>query len=206
MALVNMPPDLATWAAMGDRLAPHAIFDTLDEPVLIIDRGFHVVAINAAARSRYPWSSEPSPPYCYSLTHASGAPCCEPQVDCPVRMVFETGVRARVVHTHGGRDGATRIEEVVASPLRDREGRLAHVIEEIRELSAGAHDVIARLQRELVELHGLLPICAACKRIRDDQGAWIAIDQYVSDHSSAHFTHGLCPTCANELYPGLTRR
>jgi AmiR/NasT family two-component response regulator len=48
-------------------------------------------------------------------------------------------------------------------------------------------------------LSGLLPICASCKKIRDDQGYWRQIEQYIKDHSEAEFSHGLCPQCAEEL-------
>lgn len=52
-------------------------------------------------------------------------------------------------------------------------------------------------------LRGLLPICAHCKRIRDDKGYWNRIEEYIQDHSEADFTHGLCPDCKQELYPEL---
>jgi len=52
-------------------------------------------------------------------------------------------------------------------------------------------------------LHGLLPICASCKKIRDDQGYWQQVEQYVQEHSDAEFTHGLCPDCVHRLYPNL---
>jgi AmiR/NasT family two-component response regulator len=50
-------------------------------------------------------------------------------------------------------------------------------------------------------LHGLLPICAACKRIRNDKGYWQQVEDYVREHSDADFTHGICPECAHKLYP-----
>lgn len=52
-------------------------------------------------------------------------------------------------------------------------------------------------------LKGLLPICAACKKIRDDKGYWNQIEIYVADHSEADFTHGCCPDCARRLYPDI---
>jgi hypothetical protein len=54
-------------------------------------------------------------------------------------------------------------------------------------------------------LHGLLPICASCKKIRDDKGYWTQIESYIKDHSEADFTHGLCPECVEKLYPGLRK-
>ena len=52
-------------------------------------------------------------------------------------------------------------------------------------------------------LRGLLPICAACKNIRDDQGYWDQLESYISRHSEAQFTHGICPDCVKKLYPEL---
>lgn len=52
-------------------------------------------------------------------------------------------------------------------------------------------------------LRGFLPICASCKKIRDDQGYWSQIEDYIITHSEADFSHGMCPSCARELYPEL---
>ena len=52
-------------------------------------------------------------------------------------------------------------------------------------------------------LSGLLPICAGCKKIRDDQGYWEQVEAYIQSHSEATFTHGLCPDCIRKLYPEL---
>ncbi|MGD9309321.1 MAG: response regulator [Desulfosarcina sp.] len=59
-------------------------------------------------------------------------------------------------------------------------------------------------QREVRTLSGLLPICAACKRIRnEDNKEWQQIEEYIAGHSEADFTHGICPDCAHRLYPEL---
>jgi hypothetical protein len=55
------------------------------------------------------------------------------------------------------------------------------------------------------QLSGLLPICASCKKIRDDQGYWTRIEEYITDHSEADFSHGLCPECLKKLYPDQKR-
>jgi K+-sensing histidine kinase KdpD len=51
------------------------------------------------------------------------------------------------------------------------------------------------------QLSGLLPICASCKKIRDDKGYWNQIESYISKHSEAIFTHGICPECTKKIYP-----
>ena len=50
-------------------------------------------------------------------------------------------------------------------------------------------------------LHGILPICSNCKKIRDDKGSWSQVESYISKHSEAQFSHGICPECARKLYP-----
>lgn len=59
---------------------------------------------------------------------------------------------------------------------------------------------------ELRILRGLLPICAYCKKIRNDQGVWTQMEQYIRDHSEAEFSHGICPGCLDGLYPELAKR
>ncbi len=66
--------------------------------------------------------------------------------------------------------------------------------------------VVAELQQALSEvktLRGFLPICASCKKIKDDKGYWRQLENYISAHSEAEFTHGLCPECVDKLYPDL---
>jgi hypothetical protein len=66
--------------------------------------------------------------------------------------------------------------------------------------------LITKLQNALnavKELSGILPICANCKKIRDDEGYWHDVDIYISRHTKAEFTHGICKECANKLYPSL---
>ncbi len=57
-----------------------------------------------------------------------------------------------------------------------------------------------KFSRRVKILEGLLPICAKCKKIRDDKGYWNQIEPYIREHSEADFTHGLCPDCIKELY------
>jgi len=64
--------------------------------------------------------------------------------------------------------------------------------------------VLYRLQKALVILEGILPVCASCKRIRDDHGQWTEMETFLHKKTQADFTHGLCPDCARKLYPGLT--
>lgn len=59
---------------------------------------------------------------------------------------------------------------------------------------------------ELKTLRGILPICAQCKKIRNDEGYWTTIETYIIKHSEAEFSHGICQDCAKELYPDIYPR
>jgi hypothetical protein len=71
--------------------------------------------------------------------------------------------------------------------------------EKLREEQTRLKEALAQVKT----LSGLLPICSVCKKIRDDQGYWNQIENYLHEHSGAEFTHGICPNCAKELYPQL---
>jgi hypothetical protein len=74
----------------------------------------------------------------------------------------------------------------------------------IKQANLAKEELILNLQKALTEvktLSGLLPICSSCKKIRDDEGYWQQIEEYIRDHSEADFTHGICNDCVKELYP-----
>jgi hypothetical protein len=56
------------------------------------------------------------------------------------------------------------------------------------------------------QLSGLLPICASCKKIRDDKGYWNQLEHYISEHSDVGFSHGICPDCVGTMFPDYTGR
>lgn len=121
--------------------------------------------------------------------------------------------------------GAMPYETVV----RHRDGRLVPVELTITPLAAGgerlnltiARDISERRQAEeererlilelwdalakVKTLSGLLPICASCKRIRDDAGYWTQVEVYIRDHTDVEFSHGICPECFTKLYPDFQR-
>ncbi len=77
--------------------------------------------------------------------------------------------------------------------VRERTAELERTVAELREATA-----------HIDVLHGLLPICCGCKKIRDDAGSWRAIEEYLTKHSGATFSHGICPECFVRLYPDLS--
>lgn len=75
---------------------------------------------------------------------------------------------------------------------------LKRLLGELERLNAHDHQLLEDLQAALENvktLHGLIPICAQCKKVRDDRGYWQNVEQFVTTHTDADFTHGLCPAC-----------
>lgn len=71
----------------------------------------------------------------------------------------------------------------------------------LMQANADLHKALA----DIKQLKGMIPICANCKSIRDDEGYWRQLESYIRDHTDAEFSHGLCPTCISELYPEIDR-
>lgn len=67
------------------------------------------------------------------------------------------------------------------------------------------HDLRSALEN-IKTLTGLLPICASCKKIRDDKGYWEAVEGYLLKHANIRFSHGICPDCKDKLYPELINK
>ena len=109
--------------------------------------------------------------------------------------------------------GEVREVEVYSGPITVRDVTLLYsVIHDITERKLAAaekENLINELRQALSEvktLRGLIPICANCKNIRDDQGYWNQIEEYLSVHSEVAFTHGICPDCMKKLYPEIAGR
>jgi hypothetical protein len=81
--------------------------------------------------------------------------------------------------------------------IRDRDRRAK---EENAKLVAELQVALAKIKT----LHGIIPICAGCKKVREDSGYWKQVELYVSEHSDAEFSHGFCPECVERLYPEVS--
>jgi PAS domain S-box-containing protein len=101
------------------------------------------------------------------------------------------------------------------TPLFDSKGSIWGVsafgldISHLKRVEQEKEAIIDKLQTALAEvrkLRGILPICSSCKKIRDDNGSWNWIETYITEHSEAEFSHGLCDECAKALYPDYVDR
>ncbi len=103
-------------------------------------------------------------------------------------MLMPVEINARVIDYDG--------RKAIFSIVRD--------ITERKQAEQEREKLITELQKLLSEiktLHGILPICSSCKKIRDDEGSWHQLEAYISAHTDSEFSHGLCMECAKKLYP-----
>ena len=125
-----------------------------------------------------------------------------------VKDVFETGKAIQMEHL-SERDKSFFLRTF--SPAMDQEGKsiaavtiVSKDITERKRAEEALEEERRQLRQALDEvrtLRGIVPICANCKKIRDDEGYWNQVEKYVSDHTEAKFSHGICPDCIKIVYP-----
>ncbi|MCF8109730.1 MAG: GAF domain-containing protein [Desulfohalobiaceae bacterium] len=106
-----------------------------------------------------------------------------------------------LVYLPAGEGGDTE-EQTLFDQLADD---LAFGLRKIEDTQAliGERNRLQKALGQVKTLKGLLPICANCKKIRDDQGYWKQVESYIGERSETEFSHGLCPECEQTLYPEL---
>ena len=128
------------------------------------------------------------------------------------KQVFPRGYSDTYEKEYRRKDGTVFPIELRIFLLRSDTGEPAGMwaiirnITERKQVEKDREKLIGELQRALKNvktLSGLLPICASCKKIRDDKGYWNQIESYIRDHSQAEFSHGICPECLKKLYPDI---
>ncbi len=108
------------------------------------------------------------------------------------------------------KDGSTFYQELSLAAIEG--GGLVSVVRDISDRKSSEQErekLIDELRDALSNikiLKGLLPMCAWCKKIRDDKGYWKKVETYIAEHSDASFTHGICPDCLKKRDPELYER
>ncbi len=104
---------------------------------------------------------------------------------------------------------------LTATAILDSNHNLIGALETIEDITARkqAEEQREKVIRDLQEasnkiktLRGLIPICACCKKIRDDSGYWNSVESYIHSHADVEFTHGICPDCMKKLYPDYYKK
>jgi PAS domain-containing protein len=210
--LCHSPPSSEDW---------EHIFNSMTDMVTIHDDDWNIICANKAAQKilGLPAISGPKTK-CFKYYH--GAEC--PPEGCPSCQTYKTGKTAafEAYEPH-----LKMFIEIRAIPRLDGQGNvigLIHIVRDITERKKQEEEIerhrnhlkelveerteeLTKANEELQEaitkiktLKGLIPICAWCKKIRDDKGYWNLLETYIKDHSDADFTHGICPECAEKFH------
>ncbi len=135
-----------------------------------------------------------------------------------LREMLAKGCKAPIIMLTGQGDYGIDVEAMTAGaadylvkgqvgvPLLERSIRYAiqraQALETVRQLNDQLANRVAELeaaQAQIRQLRGLLPICAYCKSIRNDQNYWQNLENYISEHADVQFSHGICPNCLEEV-------
>jgi PAS domain S-box-containing protein len=185
-----------------------SIFTSIQDGLSVLDKDLNIVRVNPQMEVWYSHNLPLVGRKCYEAYHDRNERC----EICPSHRAIETGEATWDVAPKRGPGGEmVGWYELYSFPFVDvTSGQMKGVIEYVRDITdrRRMEEERARLVEELQEaltkiktLRGLIPICASCKKIRNDQGYWEQIEVYVRDHSEAEFSHGICPDCARKLYP-----
>ncbi|MBU1231371.1 MAG: response regulator [Proteobacteria bacterium] len=181
-------------------------FDTIPDFISVLNKEMRFVRVNKSLANFL--GKDPEEllgQHCYQAIYKRDRPF----PDCPhLQAIAEN--RPVSVEIHESHLGFPLL--VTCSPCFHDDGTLLGSINVGRNISQQKkvekerEDMINKLQEALAKvklLSGIIPICASCKKIRDDKGYWNQVEAYIRDHSDAQFSHGICPDCARELYPEL---
>jgi transcriptional regulator with PAS, ATPase and Fis domain len=118
---------------LDDRHCCASILDTVQEPILILDKNYRIVDANEAVCNKFKCETEKIiGKYCYEIADNSNKPCFEKGMPCPVKIALETGHQARVIHEHPQPDNKIISEQILASPEK---GDWEHIEKYIQEHS-----------------------------------------------------------------------
>ncbi len=205
------PPSAADWGS---------IFNSMTDMVTIHDADFSIICANKAAEKTLGLPALNVPTVkCFKYYHGTG---CPPE-GCPSCQCLKTGEPAafEIFEPHLG-----MFIEIRVIPRLDEDRNVIGLIHIVRDITERKHteDELEKHRNHLEELveertaelrvtnkklqnafskiktlKGLLPICAWCKKVRDDKGYWNLLETYIAEHSEADFTHGICPECMAKI-------
>ena len=193
--------------AESSRAQLAAIVESSDDAIIGQSMDGLIVTWNAAAESLYGYSEVEAVGRSFAMLF----PIERSHELLPILDRVRNG--GRVNHfetTQRTKDGAQVDVSLTISPMQNKDletvgiSITARDVSERKRQEAEREQLIQELQAAMAEvktLSGMLPICAQCKKIRDDKGYWNQIEKFIAAHSNARFSHGFCPDCLHHLYP-----
>ncbi|MFA6147916.1 MAG: PAS domain S-box protein [bacterium] len=185
---------------------------SLGEGIYLMNEQGQVTFMNSEAKRLLGWTeAELSGKNVHDVVHnrtADGTPLA--YEDCKMHIVTETGVKyVSRDEIFMRKDGTSFPIAVISAPMME-DGRIIGSISafsdisETKRLEQEQARLILELENALATiktLRGILPVCASCKKIRDERGSWKEIEEYIGQRTDAQFSHGMCPECMDKFYP-----
>lgn len=182
------------------------LFNSITDIISVHDRNFRIVRANKSFFSFIGKSQEDLlGKHCYEVFHGKS----EPWPNCPYKKSLEFNSTVSEVIED---DNLPVPLLVSCCPIYDETDQIVAVVHIARNISRERHrerkreELIRELSEALTELkvlNGILTICVSCKNIKEGDGAWVRIEKFIAENTKATFSHGICPDCAQKLYPDL---
>lgn len=187
-----------------------SIVETCDDAIISQTLGGTVLSWNSGAERMFGYSAHEM----IGESLETLVPPDQQEEISAIRDVIERGRRVERIETVRLRRDGTAIDvSITVSPIKNADGDIQGASIVLRDITERKRQEKERLRlidelkealRRVKTLNGLLPICASCKKIRNDGGYWEQVETYIRSRSNAEFTHGICPDCVRQLYPEYT--
>ncbi len=176
-------------------VAQHIIVSTIPDPVVVIDRKDRIIDANPAAIRVFSITGDPGGQSPAAYTDLSDIVSKKLHSEL-VPVITPDGERWFDIREESADSVRNSARVIVFRDVTDR-----------KRMSDEQQTLISKLQDaadEIKKLRGIIPICANCKNIRDDEGYWHQVESYLSSNAGVEFTHGICPQCRKKLYPDIS--
>ena len=172
------------------------LIDHIHTAVAIIDKDLTIVDANEAFRQRSNIKeNNVAGTKCFNSTYQFSEPCnITTTASCPVMESFKSKKSSSTIH-HLWIDNHAIVEEIITTPIIDKNGEVNFVVEEFRDLSK-----LLGLQK------GIISICSYCRKIKDKNGQWLTFEAYLQKHTGANFSHGICNECNEEIMKEVAKK
>lgn len=188
-----------------------AIVESSEDAIIGVDLDGRIVSWNSGAERTYGYTADEAKGKSIRMLIPASRP--EESPHNLTEFLHRPHIdRYETFHTR--KDGQLVPVSVTRSPIKDSQGKTIGSSSIERDITLRKQEeqerlfLIQELSRALANvktLRGLLPICSSCKKIRDDHGYWTQLEAYISDHSEAEFTHGICPDCTAQMRADLEK-
>jgi two-component system sensor histidine kinase VicK len=188
----------------------------LAEGIYVFDRQGKITFMNPEAERLLGWTAEElNEKGAHALIHYRQADgTLLPIENCGMHNVVKSGMNyTSIDEVFVRKDGTVFPISVVTSPIWE-DGKIVSSVTAFRDISRQKELELERSQlilayedalNNIKTLKGLVPICASCKKIRDDKGYWNHLEVFIQERTGAEFSHGICPDCAKKLYPEFVK-